>query len=99
MIAEPIIYAPIRYPDWPEVLNLFFGQRIIVIGYDNSWVQCGTVDCDGYVVDGNECWMYSSGGYCSAGGIKVTKEELIDMMSEKYPDHLEWLLFHPELLG
>lgn len=28
----------------------------------------------------------------------VTRERFIDMMMEKYPDHFEWLLFHPEHL-
>lgn len=26
----------------------------------------------------------------------VNKEKFIDWLSDKYPDHLEWLLFHPE---
>jgi len=28
----------------------------------------------------------------------ITREELIDYIKEKYPDHFEWLLFHPELM-
>lgn len=28
----------------------------------------------------------------------VTRERFIDLMIEKYPDHFEWLLFHPEHL-
>ena len=28
----------------------------------------------------------------------ITREEFIDYIKEKYPNHLEWLLFHPELM-
>lgn len=27
------------------------------------------------------------------------KDEFIDLMMQNYPDHFEWYLFHPELLG
>lgn len=32
------------------------------------------------------------------GNQQVTKETLLDLVMEKYPDHFEWLLFHPEWL-
>lgn len=28
----------------------------------------------------------------------VTKDQFIDALSDRYPDHFEWLLFHPEWL-
>lgn len=30
-------------------------------------------------------------------GSKVEKEKFFEFLSEKYSNHLEWLLFHPEL--
>lgn len=30
---------------------------------------------------------------------EVTRERLFAVLTENYPDHFEWLLFHPEWLG
>ena len=34
-----------------------------------------------------------------AGAKLVSKERFIDFVSANYPDHFEWLLFHPEWLS
>jgi len=33
----------------------------------------------------------------NATGSTVEKEKFFEFLSAKYPDHLEWFLFHPEL--
>lgn len=99
MISEPIILAAERNPDWPTILESYIGQRIIAVGWDNRWVQCGAVSSVGYIDSEDECWLYvKGGGSHSVKGEKVTKEALFDVLSTEYPDHFEWLLFHPELL-
>lgn len=98
MIDEPIIYATERLPNWPVVLKPYIGQRIIVIAYDNSWVQCGIIGDNGYINNADESWLYTKRCYCSISGNSVTKEDLFDFLLSNHPLHLEWLLFHQELL-
>lgn len=36
--------------------------------------------------------------FSCGGDVSLSREDFFSTMMEKYPDHLEWLLFHPEWL-
>lgn len=61
------------------------GEKDILWGCSPSVSYC-------FVWDGSMSHGYR--GYRT----DITREELIDCIKEKYPDHFEWLLFHPELM-
>lgn len=36
--------------------------------------------------------------YCIDNRVDVTRENFVNHLMSNYPDHFEWLLFHPEFL-
>lgn len=98
MVNDPVITSNEDWPNWPAILKDYVGQRVIVIAKDNYWVQCGVVDGEFTIKQENELWLNSPNNCGRFGGDTVTNEEFLDIMKERYPEHLDWLLFHPELL-
>lgn len=43
------------------------------------------------------CWIGDNSN--DDGGEWVNYQQFIDFLMDKYPDYLEWFLFHPEWLG
>ena len=98
LVNDPVITTNEDWPDWTSIIKDYVGQRVIVTAKDNYWIQCGVIDEEFTIKEENELWLNSSNNCGRFGGDTVTNEEFLDIMKERYPEHLDWLLFHPELL-
>jgi len=91
MIADPIDF---RNREW-STLD-YAGQRVLFIvdGMIELADFCGNPN--GAV---DPIWSsHPKSNYHQIHGYKVSLEVFFDRMAVEFPEHLEWLLFHPEWL-
>lgn len=102
MIADPIISGPSTdevYATWDN----YKGQQcFVIVPGDRLFLSFVSSEFD---VSDNYTKQVNHIIYIKIGHNKVlyndnwiSREELVCQLEECYPDHLEWLLFHPEWL-
>lgn len=93
MVAEPTI----RYKT--STLNEFAGQEVFVIQESRLRLTIPRIVSPTYT-SYHDKWSITSGKYRSfaVNSRLLEAGEFIDQLREKYPNHFEWLLFHPEWL-
>lgn len=97
MTDDPFIYGTKVYERWPPLLLPYRNKRVIVVGFENEWIHCGFVGSSGHIE--SDCFYHARGDLMSEfKGREMKMEQWLDKMSVEFPDHFEWLLFHPELL-
>lgn len=96
MLNDPVIYGKEKHQYWPTLLLPHVGKRVIAVDFSSNFAHCGFVTRTGYI--DSECFLCGPGMRPSIRGRTVGRAELFDRLLSEYPDHFEWLLWHPELL-
>lgn len=98
MIGNPIRLTDFGPLSWGHLRRSLRGQQLFGISEEGGAL---------YLVDITDRETYSHHFMISSrllvrddGKIKnnLASEEFVDLMFKNYPDHFEWLLFHPEWL-
>ena len=94
MIEDPItLYSPAH---WRVLVKENFGKKIFSTSTDKTSLA---LSYSGNVIHSNFLIIKVNGiNKYKFEEKHVTKEQFISGMSESYPEHLEWLLFHSEWL-
>lgn len=97
MIDDPILFSG---PDtwWEKIRNISVaaGDVFVRTIYPDSKHNLAL-----YLFDEHNIppLFYIVGNMQGVGLTEMTKDIFIDHLMEHHPDHLEWLLFHPEWLN
>lgn len=100
MIEDPIRLT--NFWDWSEIINRNVQKLIFTISVDGKTLLLNfVVNADYPTPDVRKVFsITTAGGWTpfSIGTRYLHREEFVEYLKENYPEHLEWLLFHPEWL-
>lgn len=105
MIADPIPFDVDGYSSHEELTSQNVGSNIFIVRSDDDQFigYMRITSSDGYPNNADVYFSIVKGDYdvFYIHGVRhdVSRERFIDFVSTSYPDHFEWLLFHPEWLN
>jgi len=97
-MTDPVVWAQEEHPHWPDLFRQYIFRDIIIVGHNNSFVRSGMVSDNLYVNNLDENWTISKNWSSRIKGENRDKEDVLDYIRDEFPEHFEWLLWHPELL-
>lgn len=100
MIDDPIKLTGFGPTSWYSLRMDLRGQQLFAIsenGFALYFVDINNEGCYSHhfmtIPSRSSPFLIRDNGKVQSS---LSREEFVDLMSKNYPDHFEWLLFHPE---